>query len=186
MKLLVNSTPIALWHDIIHEAEAACTISLKEEVEAYLVFLLARYVNKPGFVKEIIAYEFMRGLKSGRSQQHSQMQDVGDKCLLFSGLFPHIADKKLVKISYFVNIGQAAYSTISKQSTDLYGMLAGQFVTLMDVLQSIRNYSDKITDLLPLEAYELWNDVSSQRALKVLQQHTGGTPMTIDSEKYKH
>lgn len=186
MKLLVNSTPIALWHDIIHEAEAACTISLKEEIEAYLVYLLARYVNKPEFVKQVIAPEFLQALQSGKAQQQWMMQNVGDKCLLFSGLFPHMADKKLVKISYFVGMGQAAYATISKNSSDLYGMLAGQFVTLMDVLQSIRCYSDKVGDLLPMEAYDLWNDVNSKRALRILGQHSGGIPVPNYSEESKH
>jgi hypothetical protein len=183
MTLLVNSTSIALWHDIIHEAEAACTISLKEEVESYLVFLLARYIDKPQIVKQIMANEFLEGLSYHPRKRHLAMQEVGDKCLIFSGLFPHLADKRLVKISYFVNMGQSAYSAISSKKSDLYGLLAGQFVTLMDVLQSIRNYTKNLPDLMPMEAYELWNEVGSQRALKALKQYTGGVPIPIHTEK---
>lgn len=184
MKLLVNSTLTGLWHDIIHEAEAACTIFLKEEIEAYLVFLLARYVNKPQIVKQIIAKEFMEGLK--HSHHHHQralaMQEVGDKCLIFSGLFPQIAEKRLVKISYFVNIGQASYESISHKSTDLYGMLARQFVPLMDVLQSIRRYTKDMPDLQPLQAYELWDEVGSTRAFQVLSQNSLVAPVKTGSE----
>ncbi len=186
MKLLLSTNSISLWHQMIHEAEAACTISLKEEVEAYLVFLLARYLNKPEIVKQILAQEFLHGLTRSHHQRQLAMQEVGDKCLIFSGLFPHMAEKRLVKVSYFVNMGQSAYENISQNSTDIYGMLARQFVSLMDVLQSLRRYTKEITDLLPLEAYDLWNDVQSQRALRVFAQQTGGTPVEITSEKPKH
>ncbi len=185
MTLLVNSTSIALWHDVIHEAEAACTIVLKEEVESYLVFLLARYLDKPHFVKQIMANEFLQGLQLSKHKHQQAMQEVGDKCLLFSGLFPQVAEKRLVKISYFVNIGQSAYSAISSKNSDLYGMLAGQFVSLMDVLQSIRHYTKNMVDLLPMQAYELWNEVGSQRALKVLKQYTSATPILINTENNK-
>lgn len=179
MTLLVNSTSVALWHDIIHEAEAACTITLKEDLESYLVFLLMRYVNKPEMVKQIMANEFLEGLQQTYYKRQVAMQDVGDKCLLFSGLFPHIAEKRLVKISYFVNIGQSAYDTLSKQSTDLYGSLSRQFVSLMDILQSIRVYTQKISDLLPFEAYDLWRDTGSKRAFRALKGHTQSLSMPI-------
>lgn len=179
MTLLLGSTPIALWHDIIHEAEAACTITLKEELESYLVFLLMRYMDKPEIMRHIIATEFMSGLHENRKKQQWIFQEVGDKCLIFSGLFPHIADKRLVKISYFVDMGQAAYATLSKKNSDLYGLLARHFVPLMDILQSIRRYSKDYPDLLPLQAYDLWNDSSSQRAFQLLKNTTRALPKKI-------
>jgi hypothetical protein len=147
MTLLTHSTSVGLWHEIIHEAESECAIFLKEEVEAYLVFLLARYVNKPNVLQHIIANDFLHALQTKRRQQLVALQTVGDECLLFSGLFPHIAEKRLVKISYFVHIGQAAYKHISQKNTDLYGMLALQFVSLMDILQSIRYHAKQTKSL---------------------------------------
>src|SRR5579872_334380 len=164
MKLLLNSTPIALWQDVVHEAESACSVSLQEEIESYLVFLLVRYTNKPEVAKKVIATQFLQGMghHTHSNKRHLVLQDVGDQCLLFSGLFPKIAEKRLIKVSYFINIGQSAYSTLSKTSNDLYGLLAAQFVLLMDILQSIRYYA--LPDLLPIEAYDLWNESGSQRA----------------------
>src|SRR5688572_422917 len=112
MKLLVNSTPIALWHDIVSEAQRTCAISLGVELEAYLVVLLMRYTNKPEVIKKIIATQFLQ------SKRLQALQDVGDQCLLFSGLFPNLAEKRLVKISYFVNLGRTAYNTMSKKNND--------------------------------------------------------------------
>jgi hypothetical protein len=99
--------------------------------------------------------------------------------LLFSGLFPKIAEKRLVKISYFVNMGQSAYGTLARTHHDLYASLAKQFVTLMDVLQSVRRHTSDFPDLLPLQAYDLWNETGSKRALRILKQYTQATPVTM-------
>src|SRR5579872_6449634 len=115
MKLLLNSTPLALWHDIIHEAENTCAISLKEELESYLVFLLMRYTNKPEAIRRVVAADFLEGLSFNPKQRALALQTVGDNCLIFSGLFPKIAQKRLVKISYFVKMGQSAYIAISRE-----------------------------------------------------------------------
>lgn len=179
MTLLTNSTPVALWHDIIHEAEAACSMTLREELEAYLVFLMMRYTTKPEIANRIVATDILQGLKLSRNERESALQEVGDTCLIFSGFFPKLAEKRLIKLSYFVNIGQTAYDIISKKRSDIYHSLAHQFVGLMDVLQSIRLYSHAHPDLLPIQAYELWNDTGSQRALSVLKQYTDCTPIRL-------
>lgn len=180
MKLLLNSTPVALWHEIIHDAETQCSIPLHEDLESYLVFLLIRYIDKPELMKQIIATEFLQSLKLPRGERSLALQEIGDKCLLFSGLFPSLADKRLVKISYFVNLGITAYDGISKKHNDLYYSLAKRFVSLMDVLQSIRRYSDDYPDLLPFQAYDLWNETGSKRALSVLKGYSKGTPIKLD------
>ena len=100
------------------------------------------------------------------------MQMVGDECLIFAGLFPRQAEKKQVKINYFVDLGRAAYLAVSKKANDLYGSLSVHFVVLMDVLQSIRSHHD----LMPLEAYEQWERVGSQRAYRILREYTGAVP----------
>lgn len=177
MNILVNSTSVISWYEIIHEAETKCAIVLSEEIESYLVFLLMRYLAKPEVVKRVMAKEFMAGLQLTSLPRELALQKVGDECLLFSGLFPKMAESRLVKISYFVNIGQSAYGTIAKTRYDLYGILAKQFVTLMDVLQSVRQSKPEFPDLLPIDAYDLWNETGSQRAMSILKQYTRAMPV---------
>ncbi len=179
MSILTNVTSTALWHDVVHEAEESCAVILKEEIESYLVFLLMRHVNKPELVKHIVALEFLEGMKLTAAQRELALREVGDTCLLFAGLFPSIAEKRLVRLSYFVRMGQAAYVGISRKRNDLYSHLSHEFVPLMDILQSIRQYTQKHPDLLPLQAYELWNDTGSQRALNVLRQYTHSQALPI-------
>lgn len=181
MKVLVNSTPVALWQDIVHEAETACATSLSHELEAYVVFLLMRYMDKPEISKRIVALHLLEGLHA--KERDVALLGVGDTCLLFSGLFPGMAEKRLVKISYFVNMGRSAYDAVSKTSNDIYSLLAQQFVVIMDILQSIRDFARNVPALMPIQAYDLWNEAGSQRALRILRQHTRATPVSMLSKE---
>ena len=185
MKLLLNSTPIALWYEIIHEAKIMCSIPLKDDLESYLVFLMERYTKKPEMAKQVMAHQFLEGMKANFFKRQQTLQAVGDQCLLFAGLFPQQANKRLVKISYFVHLGQSAYANISRTHNDIYGLLAGHFVALMDVLQSVRCYAKDCPDLMPLDAYELWTETGSKRALSILKQYTQATPVLIDTKANK-
>ncbi|OGT42287.1 MAG: hypothetical protein A3F42_04675 [Gammaproteobacteria bacterium RIFCSPHIGHO2_12_FULL_37_34] len=173
MDLLTSTTPLNLWQDVIKNAENRCSITLKDELEVYLISLLMRYTNQPEAAKHIAATAFLNALHQHHAERQVTLQRVGDQCLLFTGLFPRIAERRHVKINYFVDIGRSAYAAISHTTNDLYGSLALQFVVLMDVLQSIRPYSD----LLPLEAYEQWNELGSKRARQALYDYTKAMPL---------
>lgn len=167
MTLYTSETTLGLWQEAIKQAEDRCSIALQQELEAYLVSLLTRYTNKPEVVKQVFATAYLKAMQLHERGRYVSLQDVGDQCLLFSGLFPHSADKRHVKLTYYVDLGRTAYATISQQADDLFGALALQFVVLTDVLQSIPAKSD----LLPLEAYEQWSELGSQRALKMLKEY---------------
>lgn len=173
MSLLINKNAVDLWQEVIKHAENKCSIMLKEELETYLISLLIRYTNKPEVAKQIFAMAFLEALHLHSNERKTSLQHLGDQCLLFAGLFPHAAQKRHVKISYFVDVGRAAYSGVSGEVHDLYWTLACQFVAMMDVLQSIREYPD----LLPLEAYEQWEEVRSKRALQILREYTQAIPI---------
>ena len=119
MSLLHDATPLALWHHVVQEAEVACSITLKQDIEAYLVFLLMKYTTQPEVLKQIIALEVLESMTLKHQQRAMVLQEVGDKCLLFSGLFPGLAQKRLTKLSYFVRVGQAAYGHISEKKKNL-------------------------------------------------------------------
>lgn len=178
MQLMTGKSPLALWQDVVKLAENRCSIKLQVELEAYLVSLLIRYSDKPEVAQQVFATTFLEAMQAKERQRNFSLQNVGDQCLLFAGLFPRAAQRKQVKINYFVDLGRSAYANISQTANDLYWSLAIQFVALMDVLQSIRCDPD----LLPLEAYEQWNDLDSQRALQILKEYAHGIPL----KKNKH
>lgn len=162
-----RSEIITVWQDAVKSAEQRCEVALHTEIESYLVSLLIRFAKRPDLARKVIATEFMQAMQENSWQRHQALAEVGDQCLLLSGLFPGVAEKRCVKVSYFVDLGRSAYAHLSIKATDLYGSLAIQFVMLMDVLQCLNQRHV----LLPLNAYELWQDIGSQRALKVLREY---------------
>lgn len=168
MSLLLQPDSHILWRDVIKGAEDRCAITLKQELESYLVSLMMRFTNQPGVARQVIATAFMEAMQKGELERRVSLAQVGDHCLILAGLFPKAITHRQVKLGYFVDLGRSAYATISQRAYDLYGALALQFVVLMDILQSIR----ESPDMLPLEAYELWQEVGSQRALRILKGYS--------------
>ncbi|MFZ0219190.1 MAG: hypothetical protein WAL30_03165 [Candidatus Aquirickettsiella sp.] len=174
--LLLQPTTTAQWQSLVKDAESSSNLRLNDELESYLVFLLAYYNQRPDIANSVFAKEFLTGVTERSTRQRECLREVGDKCLLFAGFFPGQAEKKRIKIKYFIELGQTAYiqvASLSKAgSASLYSALSYDFISLMEILHAIRGLSDPINELMPLQAYELWTDVKSQHALTVLRRRT--------------
>jgi len=111
---------------------------------------------------------------------------VGDQCLLFSGLFPRRAERRRVRVSYYVKLGRSAYQNLAdslSKTADLFTLLAEEFIAAMDTLQAIRVLGQQTTGLLPVQAYELWQDTASRQAYAELVRQTGGEPVLVSRSK---
>lgn len=168
MSLLTERSSTLLWQRVLQEAQTSCSVRLEHELELYLVSLLIRHTNQPSIAKQVFATAFLDAMQREDNQRNHSLQQVGDQCLLYAGLFPKAVTRRLVKIDYFVNLGRSAYAAVSGHAGELYTELAMEFVLLMDVLQSIRQ--DQLT---PWEAHEQWTLVGSQRALQTLNSYCG-------------
>jgi hypothetical protein len=190
--LLVNAHSTAQWHSLVQEAQSHSGVSLDEDLESYLVFLLMRYTQKPELAAKILAIEYLRGATSMGTHRREQMRDVGDQCLLYSGLFPRRAERRRVRVSYYVDLGRSAYhdaaEAVPTKVSDMFFNLAESFVQMMDTLQAMRRVSKHSQPTLdPLNAVELWQDTRSQGARQVLADITDATPVWQTSDdKQKH
>ncbi len=140
--IILHPTEISQWHALLNEAQAATRLVLNEHTESYLVFLLMRFAHGPKLIESIVALDFLESMHSSARMRIELMRDVGDKSLLFCGLFPGIAQKRQVSLSYFSNMGQAAYTTVGELQGDshaeLYFQLSAEFNKLRQILQAMR------------------------------------------------
>lgn len=182
--LITHPTSTAQWHTLVSEAECAARCRLIEELESYLVFLLMRFCREPGLASTVFALEYLGStLAQGRARQ-DKLREIGDQCLLYSGLFPQQAQRKRVRAGYFADMGRTAYQQLSTLLTvssagsnaGLYAHLSENFVTLMDVLLALRDLGGQTPGLGVLEAYDLWADTGSRTALKTYQAATQQLP----------
>lgn len=177
-KIVLQPTSTAEWKELITQAQAQSTHELDENLESYLIFLLMRFTNSPEIANSLLAIDYFEAYQEVGTSRRAGLQEVGDKCLLLSGLFPGQARKKLVEPRYFVQLGQTAYSELSeleRQSlSELYDGLSCEFVHLMEVLQATRTVSgNKVEECIdPLAAFDLLTLSGSKAAKERLQKHT--------------
>lgn len=177
--LVLHSSSTAQWQALVSEAQDLTHIKLGEDMESYLVFLLMRFSNHPEIVRSLLAIDFLQSLKFAGRERAENLRDLGDKCLLFAGLFPGNARRRRVRISYFIELGQTAYSSLALDTATLslsalYTELGQHFVGLMDVLHSMHEVQNRSSFLDLLQAQELWSDTKSPHALKTLQNASTG------------
>jgi len=169
-KLILEETEVAQWHALVRQAEQAYGCQLDETMESYLVFTLMRFMKDQDLATQAMALNYLRAHGLPKSLRLDQLRDIGDQCLLLTGLYPKRAEKRLVRVSYYVSMGRSAYHHLSEgvqQATaELYQQLSETFVMLMDLLQTISQFSSPA--LQPIQSFELWSDTGSVKAFNQL------------------
>lgn len=172
---------IAGWRALLTEAQLAAKVFLSEAVEEYVVCLLYRALGRPGVADERLGY-IEQLIEQGLHEQRDHAA-AGDQCLLFAGMFPEHAIRKGIPITYFVQLGQHAYrESAARAGADanraVFPQLAAQFVSMMDVLQTLRELHQDAPCIDALTAYHLWHEAGSAHAWQVLRQLTPALPAT--------
>ena len=173
-KVILQPTELAQWQSLVQEAQQLRQFSLDEDLESYLVFMLMRFANSPEMAASVMGTEFLESMQCLGNLRHDKLRDVGDKCLLLSGLFPGRVKRKQVTLSYFVDLGQSAYSQVSSVSKKdlavLYGSLCEGFIKLMDILHAMREVDGNSASIATSDAAELWNTNGDKHALEILKR----------------
>jgi len=187
--LVENNT--AQWHRLVLDAQEITQSPLNEDLESYLVFMLMRNINNADLNSKIMAIEYINSIKSSGSERELRLREVGDQCLLFSGLFPQRAHRRQMKVKYYVDLGRTAYlhlaEDLSAGMAKLYQQLSDSFVYVVDTLLAIRSMSEHTQQKELLLAFELWQDINSQHSLRVLQQSLANdsviSPQTLSNSQ---
>ncbi len=141
--LILQPTSTAQWYALVNELESQRHLVLGDNLESYLVFLLMRFCDQPDLVNSIIGVEFLESLQLCSGLQQWRLRDVGDKCLLLSGLYAEHIRRTSIDPNYFVTLGQTAYRLVSNRfSNKLFAELAQHFLSMQDILLAMRELSE--------------------------------------------
>lgn len=178
--MMLRTADTAQWHALVGEASVAARCSLDEACSDYLVLLLLRM-----FTDSTLSESFSQScLVDGADNM--DLREVGDQCLILAGLFPDRVAPHQVPISYFVDMGVRAYQEFSSHARNpFFERLSEQFVTLVDVLQRMRELDTGRCCLEPLEAFELWRDTRSQHAWDIFTRSGQVLPL-LPGRSYLH
>jgi len=114
-----------------------------------------------------------------REPRHSILRRVGDTSLFVAGFLGDGFARKLVDIDYYIDVGGAAYGSLSanvrgtssgQAFSGVFAELATKFRDFVDVLAEIRD-SGKAAAIDVLRLYEVWLRTGSRRAARLLREH---------------
>jgi len=106
------------------------------------------------------------------------LRRVGDTSLFVAGFFQDAFARKLVDVDYYIDIGGAAYGSLSasvrgtvhgRAFGGVFAELAAKFREFVDVLAEIRDSARAADDHDILRLYEVWLKTGSVRAARVLR-----------------
>lgn len=122
----------ASW-EIVMEGEHRSQVLLDEELEAYLVHLMARNFRNRDFPPEILCLELHR------ARTADEFRQIGDSCLFVDAW--DVRRARLVNHDYYEQLGQTAYAcaaTVSRPIDALLQRIARDFGLLSRVLRGVK------------------------------------------------
>lgn len=179
--IYVASTIAESWHDLVKEAEQETHLTLDHEMEGYLVMTLIRYQKFASLKSHILALDYFNAQGQSGQLRRQRLQQLGDISLLFSGLYPEQAERRMVGIDYFIKMGKSAYSSASVGAksalSEMFVELSSSFIPLMRVLRAVHDRtSAQRPDLL--EAWDLWSGTGDAQSWDQLSQ--GGRVIPVN------
>ncbi len=127
----------ASW-ELVMESEGKSQIFLDEELEAYLVHMMARNFRNHRFPPEVVCLEF------GRAKTRDDFRQIGDSCLFVDAW--DVKRAKLVEQNYYEKMGQIAYSyaaLVTKPVDELFDRVAKEFGLLSRVLRQMKPHVER-------------------------------------------
>ncbi len=148
------------WLTLIQLAEAQAKLALPDLLEQYLSSLLLRFNKQPDIAGAVLAEDYLHAAELNGAARRFAMLEVAEKCLLFAGLFPARAEKRLVNVRYWTDLGRSAYQQLASATqqalSEFYETIAREFVTLMTVLIACRQHPWLKPSISVMDAYSLW------------------------------
>ncbi len=125
---------VTAFHDVIKETTETHGYTVPVDVEAYLVMLLSNYVERNEFLPQTSFAE--QHLKLTHNNPY-HAKELGDVCLIVTGVFPRYGNRAGLGPEYFQNIGRNSYHVASiKLNTELFSVLCKNFPLVSDILNS--------------------------------------------------
>lgn len=128
----MNDVYVDKFSDMIVSLRRRTGYPIDYTVQTYLSYLLANYIDRPGFWKDPVALRYLE-LRSSHSAK-----ELGDTCLVITGLFPEYGVRRGLGPEYYTNIGISSYD-IAAQATgsEILSRMSTEYVLISEFLNHI-------------------------------------------------
>jgi hypothetical protein len=170
------------FKDSVTQALEKQRVAADDHTAYYLVNLLTLFARAETQFdgRKPLALMLADAAEADREQRNFVLQQVGDRSLFVAGFFGESFPRRLVDIDYYIDIGGAAYGTLSASLRGtprgralgaVFTELAAKFRDFVDVLAEVREAGKAADDVDVLRLYEVWLKTRSARAARVLRKH---------------
>lgn len=102
---------VDVFRTVVKETQSETGYDLPENLEAYVVMLLASKVDAADFLPK---QGFGKTYLTLNHASKQNAKDLGDTCLFVTGVFPKYGSKYNINQSYYINIGISSYELAAK------------------------------------------------------------------------
>ena len=139
----MNDEYTSALFDVVKESSATRGYDLPEPIEAYIVMLLASYVDKPDFLPEQTFGQMFFKLKTT-----DEAKNLGDTCLFVTGVFPSIGERHGINRRYYQDIGSTSYEMVAgARHPELFNTLATHFNFLSEFIETTIHSSKDVQSI---------------------------------------
>ena len=183
--ILVGKSATEYFRELVSDALACRRMQVKEATEFYLVNLLAEYLRRehlfagqPGEGSEMepLALMLKRALEGDRTTRFKNLKRLGDTSLFVSGFFGDSLARSLVRVDYYIAMGERAYDALAEEprgptgAQALFGELAERFPQFVDLFAEIAELSDLGSNRGLVRLYERFLLTGSERVARRLRE----------------
>ena len=126
-------------YEVILEAESKLCVNLHQDLEAYMVHLFARYMDKPMVNKEPICIKILESNNLPKWHRRDTLVTLAEECLIIDGL--QLGKGKWPTEHYYIDMGRIAYDGVAyvdRPPDNFYIELAQNFSLLSNLLNTCR------------------------------------------------
>ena len=121
------------FYDVVKDTQINTGYNLPEELEAYVVMLLAHFIDRPDYLPE---QSFAESYLKLRRSSGLSAKELGDTCLFVTGVFPTYGSKHGLNRRYYQDIGIGSYEMVAEvMHPTLFTQLATHFHFLSDFIE---------------------------------------------------
>ncbi len=151
-------------------------IEAQKAVKSYLVSVLEFYLDARNLFDEqnpTLAEMYLKASQAENPERKEILKKLADRSLYISGFFADSLDRKIVDIDYYVQMGGAAYESLSHcvredQQAFVYSVFSKRFLEFVEVLNIVSEQSKLHSDQNILRLYDRYLKTGSALAKEKL------------------
>lgn len=197
MSQLTLLSPQDFFRTQVCDASRSLAITLPHDIEYYLVNLLCEFINpmamhiaQENVFNKPLALLMAKAMESSPDEQIKVLKRLGDTSLYVSGYFQDCFKRKVVDVSYYIDMGSVAYGHAAqlmrsyrndRHFSEIYSTLAQEFRKLVAVITEIAEtlLVSRSDDLL--NTYIKWQNTQSVKLRKILEER-GVEPVLFNNK----